>query len=268
MFENTYLVTDKLTTFSAAEVDAAEARLETQFPEGYREYMTAFGKGEYCSYLNVFAPQIIVQNQLGAKPPLEEFCDLWDGAEFGISPERLAKAILLASSMSRDWVVFEPGIPEAVYVLPESEDVIYKAGATLMDALTWLCEPNWPKHRPRFRYFNSGINQKREKLSHTLRLSLDKFRNWLVALGEYNHLEEIWDDNPGVSSEIYVLLKGRMDLVSSELGQIMAFYQSFGGYVSASVDGTGNVSAQVVHDADKSSDTMKQIVEYLQSRAA
>lgn len=265
MFENTYLVTDKLSTSSADEVDAAEAQLATSLPAGYPEYVTTLGKGEYCGYINVFSPTIIVNNQLGKKPPLEEFCHLWDGAEFGITPERLAKAILIATSIDGDWVVFEAGVPDAVYVLPESEEVIYKAGPTLMDALTWLYEP---QGRPRFRYFDSGIDQKPEALPTNLRLSLDKFRDWLVALGGYDHLEETWNDNPGVSMEMYRLLEGRMDLIAPELGHIMAFYKSFGGCVWASVDGGGRVSAQFVHDADSSTDIMQQILDYLQSKVA
>ncbi len=65
MFDNTYLVTDKRTTFSEAEVDAAETQLGTRFPEGYREYMTRLGVGEYCGYINVFPPQTIADNQAG-----------------------------------------------------------------------------------------------------------------------------------------------------------------------------------------------------------
>lgn len=264
-FADAYLVTDKLTTFSEEEVDAAEAQLGTRFPEGYREYMTRLGVGEYCGHINVFPPQAIINNQLSEKPPLEEFCDLWDGREFGISPERLAKAILIATSSYGDWVIYEAGMPDAVYVLPESEEVVYKAGMTLMDALMWLREP---QKRSDFRYFDSQIDQQNEPVPRTLHLSLDKFRDWLLGLGGHDHLEETWNENPGVSLEMYRLLEGQMDLVAPELGLIMAFYQSFSGYVSASVDGAGRVSAQVVHDADQSPDLMRQIVEYLRSKAA
>ena len=38
MFENTYLVTDELETYSHAEADAAEAALGTRFSDGYREF--------------------------------------------------------------------------------------------------------------------------------------------------------------------------------------------------------------------------------------
>lgn len=64
MFENTYLVTDKLKTFSAAEVDAAEAQLGIRFPEGYREYMTRLGVGEYCNFVVIHDPANIVRNDL------------------------------------------------------------------------------------------------------------------------------------------------------------------------------------------------------------
>ena len=63
-------------------------------------------------------------------------------------------------------------------------------------------------------------------------------------------------------------LKLQMDMVAPELGQVMAFYKSSGGYVSASVDGVGDVIAQVVHEADLNTDTLRTILEYLRSKAA
>ena len=265
MFENTYLVTNKLETFTHADVDAAETALGTRFPDGYREYVTTLGKGDYCGYLDVFPPKRIVANQLENKPPLEEFCELWDGSEFGITPERLAKAIIVATTMDGDSVIFEPGLPESVYVLPESEEVVYKAGSTLLAGLDWLCKPRCSSA---FRYFSSRLDRKHEPLPKVVRLSLDHFRDWITAVGEYDHLDLYWNDNPGVSLEMYRLLEGRMDLVAPELGEVTAFYKSFSGYVSASIDGAGNVDAQVVHDADQSNDTLTQIVNYLRSKAA
>ena len=109
LFADTYLVTDKLETYSHEDVDAAEAALGTRFPDGYREYVTTLGKGEYCDYIHVYPPEQIVNNQRGEKPPLEEFCHSWDGSEFGITPERLAKAIVVGNLMDGDWIIFEEG---------------------------------------------------------------------------------------------------------------------------------------------------------------
>ena len=50
LFTDTYLVTNKLETYSDAAVDTAEAQLGTRFPVGYREYVTTLGKGEYCDF--------------------------------------------------------------------------------------------------------------------------------------------------------------------------------------------------------------------------
>ena len=69
LFANTYLVTDKLETYSHEEVDAAEAQLSTAFPVGYREYATSLGKGYYCGFIGVVAPKQIVKQQ-ETKPPL------------------------------------------------------------------------------------------------------------------------------------------------------------------------------------------------------
>lgn len=258
-------MTDKLETYSHEEVDAAEAQLCTSFPDGYREYVTTLGKGEYCGYINVSSPQMIVKNQTGDKPPLLEFCNSWGGLEFGITPERLAEAILIATSIDGDWVVFEAGIPDAVYILPESEDLVCKAGVNLRDALDRTCQLG---SRTKFRYFDSKISQKEELLPSPLRLSLDHFRDWITATGEYDHLDLHWNDNPGVSLEMYRLLEGRMDLVAPELGEVTAFYKSFGGYVMASAMSSSGAWAQLVHDAGKDTALMQKISEYLRSKAA
>ncbi len=65
MFENTYLVTDKLETFTHEDVDAAEAALGTRFPDGYREYVTTLGKGEYCGFLWTYDPSVVANDRAG-----------------------------------------------------------------------------------------------------------------------------------------------------------------------------------------------------------
>ena len=265
MFENTYLVTDKLETYTDADVDAAEAALGTRFPEGYREYMTTLGRGEYCDYVNVSPPEMIVKNQTGNKPPLLEFCHSWDGSEFGVTPERLAKAIMLGNSIDGDWIIFETNLPDAVYVLPESEDVIDKAGATLLDGLNRTCNLG---SRSEFRYFSSNINQKQEPLPDAVHLSLDHFQNWIADVGEYDYLDLYWNNNPGVTLDMFAALNLNMETVAPELGIVTAFYKSFGGYVSASAMSSSGTWVQLVHDAEKDTPLMQKILDYMRSKAA
>jgi hypothetical protein len=43
----------KLTLASSDEVDALQAKLGVVFPEGYREFVTTLGLGEYCNFIRI-----------------------------------------------------------------------------------------------------------------------------------------------------------------------------------------------------------------------
>ncbi len=264
LFVDTYLVTDKLETYLESDVDAAEAQLGTRLPAGYREYVTTLGKGEYCRFLWMYNPLEIVRDRANRRTELEQYAHLWEDGFDILSEERLRECIVFGATIDADLTVFHPDAPDTVYELPRHDSTIYKIGQSLEEALAWY-------RRERLKinlgYFDSGLNQKGEPTPTNLCLSLDNFRDWLVALGGYTHLEERWNDNPGVSLDMYTALKMQMDMVAPELGEVMAFYNSFSGYVSASVDGIGRVDAQVVHDADQSNGTLTQIVDYLRSKA-
>ncbi len=266
MFENTYLVTEKLATYSEAEVDAAEAQLGTRFPEDYRDYMTRLGVGEYCGYINVFPPQTLVNNQLGGKPPLAEFCQSWDGTEFGLNAERLAKANLVATSIDGDWVIFETGTPDAVYVLPRDGRVVVKAGMTLMDALTWLYEP---EGRPRFRYFNSEIDQEHMPVPRNLALSYEDLRDWVLGLHRHDHVEETSKPNDASGSMTHVLLAGSKVQIAqpNEEKHLMAFFECFSGYVMCYTDLFGRLNL-IAHDPTTDDGTLRCISEFLRSKSA
>ncbi len=122
--------------------------------------------------------------------------------------------------MDADLIAFHPDAPDTIYELPRHDSTIYKIGQSLEEALAWYRQE---RLKISLGYFDSRLNQKGEPIPISLRLSLDSFRDWLVALGGYEHLEEKWNNNPGVSLETHRLLQGRMDLVAPELGEVMAF---------------------------------------------
>jgi hypothetical protein len=267
MFENTYLITDKLTTFSEADVEAAEVQLGTRFPEGYREYMTRLGVGEYCGYINVYPPQMIARDQVGAKPPLEEFCHSWNGQEFGLSAERIADSIPIANSTDGHWVIFEVGIPDAIYVLPRDEQVVVKAGTTLMDALTWLYEP---EGSPRFRYFNSEIDQQHVPIPRNLALSYEDLRDWLLGLNRHDHVEETSKLNEASGNMTYALsVGGKVQIAQpGDEKHLMAFFKCFSGYVMCYTDLFQRLNIQIAHDPTTNDGTLQLISEFLQSKSA
>lgn len=269
LFADTYLVTDKLETFTHEDVDAAEAALGTRFPAGYREYVTTLGWGEYCGYVNVFPPRMIVEGQSGETPPLLEFCRSWNGAEFGITPERLAKSVMIANSINGDWIVFEASLPETIYILPSEESVMHKVGA-LTDVLKWLYEP---EGNPLFRFFQSTaslLEQKYIPIPRNLSLSYEEFRDWLFALKKHDHWEETIQPNVASGGTCYGLLTGGKTQIAQPGNEkhFHAFFKCFGGSVLCYVDTFGRPSLQVAYDPEKSDTTASEITAFLQSKAA
>ena len=271
MFENTYLVTDKLETFTQADVDAAEAALSIRFPDGYREYVTTLGKGEYCGYVNIFPPSMIIREQTGEKPPLLEFCHSWDGSEFGVTSERLAKAVMVGNSIDGDWIIFEAGLPEAIYVLPRSEQIFHNVGPSLMDALIWLYEP---EGNSRFRYFTSTaslLEEKHVSVPRNLAVSYEEFRGWILSLGKHDHFDERIQPNSASGSVMtYGLLsEGKVQIAQpGDEKHFQAFFKCLGGSVLCYVDMFGRLNLQIAYSREKGDSTISEIAVYLQSKAA
>ena len=268
-FADTYLVTDKLETYTHKEVDAAEAQLGTAFPAGYREYVTTLGKGEYCGYVNVFPPEQIVENQVAEKPPLKDFCHSWDGADFGITSERLAKSVMIANSINGDWVVFEASLPETIYILPSDESVMYKV-KTLADVLEWLYEP---EGNLRFRYFTSMaslLEQKHIPVPRNLNVSYEEFRDWLLSLKKHDYWEEKIQLNAASGNTGYGLFtNGQIQIAQpGDEKHFQAFFKCFSGDVLCYVDTFGRLNLQVAYDPVKYNETAAEIAAFLQSRAA
>jgi hypothetical protein len=264
-FADTYLVTDKLATYSEAEVDAAEAQLGVHFPVGYKDFVTKLGKGEYCGFVWMYGPAEIVADRASRRAELTEYAHLWEDGFDVLGEDRLRECIVIGASIDADLIVFHPDAPDALYELPRHDSTIYHIGTSAEEAMAWY-------RRERLKiglnYFDSRIDRQGEALPVYLNLSLNEFRDWLRALGGYDHLDEKLNTNPGVSLSTYLLLKGNLSRVAAELSEVTAFYKSFSGYVSASRDGIGRVSAQVAYDVDKGNDTVRQVVEYLRSKAA
>lgn len=264
MFENTYLVTDKLSTSSTEDVDAAEAQLGVRFPVGYRDYVTRLGKGEYCGFVRMYAPSEIVDSRASRQSEFEDYAHRWEDGYDVLNKERLRECIVIGASIDADLIVFHPDAPDSLYDLPRHDSSIYHIGTSVGEAMVWYRRE---RLKIGFDYFESYITRQEASLPAFLNLSLGEFRDWLRALGGYDHLDEKMNSNPGVTLSDYLLMEGDLSQVAPELAEVEAFYKSFGGYVTAYVDGAGRVSARVVHDADQGTDLMRQIVEYLRSKA-
>ena len=263
MFENVYLVTDKLQIFSMAEVEAAETHLGTRLPTGYREYVSTLGEGEYCGFVQIYGPQHLANNHVSYRSSLVKLVDCWEDGFDVLGRERIPECIVIGATIDADLIVFHPEAPDALYELPRHDSGIYRLGASLEEALAWYCQE---RLKIALSYFESRVGRTRG-VPHDLKIPLDELKDWLVQFGRYNHLETKLNENPGVSLATYRLLKGQLDQVAPELSEVTAFYKSFGGYVLAYKDGFDRVSAGLVHDTGLNTDTMQTISEYLRSKA-
>lgn len=268
---DTYLVTDKLQTCSNAEVSAAEVELGTMFPAGYREFVTTLGMGDYCGFVRMYDPAEIVKSRSERQSQFTEYAHQWENGFEVLSKERLRECIVIGASIDADLIAFHPDIPGTIYELPRHNSTIYKIGTCLDEALAWYRQE---RLRASFSYFESYIDRQDEPLPAYQDFRLDELREWLLELNKHSYLEQIWRKDTSSTIPMYLLLRegqiikpeGRQD--TPELSEVTAFYKSFGGYVSASSDEFGRVSARIVHDADSKTDLLQNILDYLRSKSA
>ncbi len=136
-----------------------------------------------------------------------------------------------------------------------------------MDALTWLSEP---EGRPRFRYFNSEIDQKHVPVPLNLALSYEGLRDWVLGLHRHDHVEETSQSNDASGSTTHALLVGDKVQIAqpNEEKHLMVYFKRFSGYVMCYTDIFGRLNLQIAHDPTAEDDTVQNIVMFLNSKAA
>jgi hypothetical protein len=55
------ILSNKLRLVDPGEIDIAEQQFREKMPLGYREFLTQVGKGKYCTWIEVFLPQSVIQ---------------------------------------------------------------------------------------------------------------------------------------------------------------------------------------------------------------
>lgn len=136
--ENGMLERIELTIATPDEVEAAEAKLNVSFPIGYKEYVTTFGRGDYCNYIRIDMPSEILSGYEEYQKLLDEYW-FWDmGAEV-LSKERAIESIKIANTIDGDVVIFHPSKSDELFVLPRNDDMLYQIGSNLYEAIDWLC---------------------------------------------------------------------------------------------------------------------------------
>lgn len=77
----------KLTLATDEDVDFAETIIKVSFPDGYKEYVTTLGLGEYCNYIRIDMPHDILFGYKKYRKILDEYW-FWEMGEEILSKEK------------------------------------------------------------------------------------------------------------------------------------------------------------------------------------
>jgi len=136
MFGDVYLVGKVLELVTDDAVGEAEVVLHSQFPFGYREYVTTFGDGDYNDRVHVLLPSQILADYVTQQKVWAENPQLYEDYDNVIPHARLVQMIKFAGTDDGVDVVFHPDTPSDLYLL--TDDAAYHVGGSLGDALDWI----------------------------------------------------------------------------------------------------------------------------------
>jgi hypothetical protein len=275
-----YPVTETLEPVPLAEVAAAEAELGFRFPTGYAEFMAALGRGEFNGFVNVFAPQDVRASVAQHRQTMEQYPEFWSEGNLVLNGEERRRSILLANTIDGDMFVFLPSLPDTLYLLPRHNNLTYRVGEGLFEALDWFFtsgEYVAPAHTS-FRYFEPFSNRGYVNLWNgpSVRagqptLSYEPVRDWLLERHPPTHL--ILSPEPaGMPPDLQAMAIGvemgsEIRFINPDDARYLhAFYREFGGFASCYENlGEETVTIQIRHDAGAESDSLRQFVAHLQA---
>jgi len=128
----------KLTLATDEDVDFAETMIIMSFPDGYKEFVTTLGFGEYCNYIRIMMPRDILLGYKKYQKSLDEYW-FWEMGEDILSKERAIECIKIGDTIDGDVIIFHPSNSNELFVLPRHDDTLHKIGNNLYEAIDWLC---------------------------------------------------------------------------------------------------------------------------------
>ncbi|MFB6454195.1 hypothetical protein ACE38W_02905 [Chitinophaga sp. Hz27] len=123
-------------TATPADIISMEKMLNITTDEDYKTYVTTYGCGILGgTYIRVYLPQVATALQ---KEWLERITQYWfwdEGKEI-LTKEQVLQSVVLGDTLDGDEII---SYHQQYYVLPRHQEMIYKIGDTLGDAISWLC---------------------------------------------------------------------------------------------------------------------------------
>ena len=236
--QDVFLVTDKLSLVSDAELAKLERAIGSPLPPGYREYVTTLGRGEFCGELWVFDPDYIIEH-------FRERRGGWTRNFFwkegDILRADVVESIICAYTYNGDDLVFCPRRPDRLVALPRHEDEIVQIERGLHDPLA-CCLFGEPVP---FQFFISTRNRRRHEFTFRSSEGLDGVADAFIHR---------WGD-----AEVRWWI-GKQD--SPDARQFLL--KQIGGYVQLTQDGDDLYRLWMTYDADSSVD-VEQFLNLLES---
>ena len=165
----------KLTLATNSDVDAVETKEDFHFPAGYREYVTTFGRGEYCSYIRIHMPAKILAEFRDYQRLLDEYW-FWDLGKDVISKSKALESVNIGDTMDGDVILFHPSHPNELFVLPRHDDISHLVGSNLYDAIDWLCVY---RHNPQ----SGSVGENHDRRYFVPWNPLAETHGWLIPQG-------------------------------------------------------------------------------------
>ncbi|TPG40720.1 SMI1/KNR4 family protein [Flavobacterium pectinovorum] len=129
---------NKTDLFLADEEDilACEKTLNIAFDTDYKEYVLSFGSGILGgTYVRIFLPETIILTLAEWKNRIDEYW-FWDEGKDVLTKDEVLNSIRIGDTFDGDEIIL---LKNEYFILPRNSEMIYKAGNTLDETITWLC---------------------------------------------------------------------------------------------------------------------------------
>ena len=119
------------------EVDALESQLWVTFPAGYLEYVTRLGEGVLGSFVRIYPPWRVARELVEWRRRINKYW-FWDDSGDVLPKERALECVVVGDTENGDELVFHPGRPDKLFVLPRDSETVFGAGQDLLSAVEWM----------------------------------------------------------------------------------------------------------------------------------
>lgn len=122
---------------TAEQVQEASDKAWANFPDGYAEFVTTLGEGRLGTFVRVYPPWRINMELAEWRSRIRQYWN-WNGGKDVLPQDRAVECVIVADSMDGDELIFHPGRPNRLFVLPRHSSKIFEAGADFNSAIEWM----------------------------------------------------------------------------------------------------------------------------------